>query len=272
MDRFMASTREDLDPRYSPDGRRVAFVSRRTENLEIWVGNRDGSNGIQLTFLRAASGSPSWSPNGRQIAFDSSTELSGSPKAVWLVGADGAHPRRLAVETGDSYNPSWSRDGAWVYFGSRRAGKSQIWKARVSGGGPPERVTGNGGFEGYESFDGKYLYYTKEFTTAGIWRMPVWGGGEERIPELDSVVHHRYWEIAQRGIYFVDSTGSPRLRFFEFATRRVKTLATLPDAALRESQPPAQIVRGLSAMPDGHSFLDVRYGVDRVAIVMAELP
>jgi len=272
MEPFLASTREDLDPRYSPDGQRIAFASRRTENLEIWIASHDGSDATQITFQGAASGSPNWSPNGKQIAFDSSTEPSGLPKAVWLLGADGSHPRRLVIETGDSYNPSWSRDGAWVYFGSRRSGKSQIWKARVSGGGPPQVVTRDGGFEAYETLDGKYLYYTKEYLTAGVWRVPVTGGDEEQIPELDPVVNHRYWEMAERGIYFVDSAGTPRLRFFKFATRQVITLATLPEAPPKGSQAPSQIVRGLSAAPDGRSFLDVRYGSDRVAIVMADLP
>ena len=272
MQPLLASSREDLDPRYSPDGESIAFASRRTESLEIWVANRDGSRTRQITWQGAIAGSPSWSPNGRQIAFDSSTNLSGNPKAVWLVGASGAQPRRLMDEAFDSYNPTWSHDGVWVYFGSTRGGKSQIWKARVSGGGRPEQVTRNGGFEAYETSDGKRLYYTKAHMTAGIWRMPLTDGEEEQVQELSPVLRHRYWEMADTGIYFVDATGSPRLRFFDFATDHVKTVASLPDSPPLRSQAPAQIVRGLAVAPGGREFLNVRFGADRVALVIANLP
>jgi Tol biopolymer transport system component len=272
MEPLLASTREDLDPRYSPDGESIAFASRRTENLEIWVAHRDGSGARQVTWQRASAGSPSWSPNGRQIAFDSSADLSGRPKAIWLVGVGGAQPRRLLDEAWDSYNPSWSRDGVWVYFGSTRGGKSQIWKARFSGGGWPEQVTHDGGFEGYESFDGRDFYYTKGFTTPGVWKMPVGGDAEEEVRGLGPVFHHRYWDVGDRGIYFVDSTESPQLRFFDFATTQVKTVAALPEAPPLNSQAPAQIVRGLSVAPDGREFLNVRFGAERVALVIADLP
>jgi hypothetical protein len=71
--------------------------------------------------------------------------------------------------------------------------------------------------------DIELFYYTKTYTTAGIWRMPLYGGDEEQVGGLNPVLQHRYWEMADLGIYFVDSTGSPQLRFFDFATNQPKS-------------------------------------------------
>jgi Tol biopolymer transport system component len=59
------STRDDLEPQFSPDGRRIAFVSTRSGNSEIWVCNSDGSNAVQLTSFGGLS---SQRHGGRQTA------------------------------------------------------------------------------------------------------------------------------------------------------------------------------------------------------------
>ena len=65
--------------------------------------------------------------------------------------------------------PNWSRDGEWIYFySSHDPGSSQLWKM-PSQGGPPVRVTTNGGVYGIESMDRRFLYYAK-FAEPGIWK------------------------------------------------------------------------------------------------------
>ena len=54
--------------------------------------------------------------------------------------------------------PSWSNDGRWIYFHAES--DDQIWKV-PSQGGKPVPLTRHGGFEGFESMDRKYLYYSK---------------------------------------------------------------------------------------------------------------
>ena len=75
---------------------RLAFVSNRSGNQEIWVSRRDGSQAAQLTSLRAQNtGSPRWSPDGRWIAFDS-CELGNS--AIYVVASGGGVPRVLTAD------------------------------------------------------------------------------------------------------------------------------------------------------------------------------
>ena len=69
---LVTSSRRQLAPSISPDGRRIAFDSDRTGGNEIWVCDADGSNALQLSFFGIQeTGTPRWSPDGKMIAFDS---------------------------------------------------------------------------------------------------------------------------------------------------------------------------------------------------------
>src|SRR5262249_21705522 len=84
---FIASTRHDFSPQLSLDGKRIAFASERSGNMEIWVCNSDGSSPVQLTFFHGPMvTTPRWSPDGRRIAFDSDAK---GEFDIWVVGADG---------------------------------------------------------------------------------------------------------------------------------------------------------------------------------------
>ena len=73
-------------------------------------------------------GSPSWSPDGRSIAFDSFGE--DLQWHIWIIDADGGTPRQLTTQAGDQHVPSWSRDGRWIYYSADR-GRSVRHLARA---------------------------------------------------------------------------------------------------------------------------------------------
>ena len=82
-----------------------------------------------------------------------------------------------------------------------------------------------------ESTDGKFLYYTKGLNDgpsseerAGLWRMSVNGGEESRVAPG---VSEFFWTTARAGIYFVDLTAKPKLRFIDPASGRIATVSTL---------------------------------------------
>jgi len=82
----------DTAPAISPDGKRVAFMSRRDGNWNIYVVNSDGKGLKPLTDDSAEDGLPAWSPDGKVIAFVSNR---GGPWAVWAVPAEGGGTRQL---------------------------------------------------------------------------------------------------------------------------------------------------------------------------------
>jgi Tol biopolymer transport system component len=150
---LIPSTRSEFHPRYSPNGRRIAFevpagVNSGFSGSEgIWVANQDGSNPVQLiSFENAWAGSPRWSPDGQKIAFDCNAAGNWD---IYVINSAGGKPVRLTMNLADDTKPSWSRDGKWVYFSSNRTGTFQIWKIPASGG-KGIQLTKNGGMVAFE--------------------------------------------------------------------------------------------------------------------------
>ena len=106
--KLIASTRRDVQARYSPDGKRIVFESNRSGNEEIWVCNADGSDSVQLTFFGSAwAGAPSWSPDSNRIAFAANAAGGWD---IYIVNSDGGKPRRLTYQGADESWPTVTRE------------------------------------------------------------------------------------------------------------------------------------------------------------------
>jgi Tol biopolymer transport system component len=119
------SSKTERCPRFSPDGKRIAFESNRGGTDEIWVCLKDGSNCQAITSSGGPHiGTPVWSPDGEWIAFDGNVE---GRTAIFVISAQGGKPRYLTVGA----VPRWSADGKWIYYSH-----GQIFKTPQSGGEP----------------------------------------------------------------------------------------------------------------------------------------
>lgn len=212
----------------SPDGRRIVFISDRSGSDEIYICNADGSNLLRLANLGDANapGVPRWSPDGQKIVFDSVIR---GHTAVFVIQANGGPPRPLTDEASDNLNPSWSHDGKWIYFTSNRSGQWQIWKM-PSQGGEVLQLTRQGGFSGFESSDGKSIYYAKTASEPDIWRLHLEDGQEAAISPPLHLNQWTGWALVDKGIFFVrEGPGAhPVLRFLAFRSNRVKDITPLP--------------------------------------------
>ncbi len=112
-------------------GSKIAFVSSRDGNPEIYVMDADGANVTRLTNNRASDGAPTWSPDGTQIAFASSRD---GNRDIYIMNADGSRQVRLTTHEANDGQPSWSPDGSMIAFESNRSGSSQVWRANVDAG------------------------------------------------------------------------------------------------------------------------------------------
>ena len=105
LTRFDASS---YDPVWSPDGGRVAFVSREDGSEDIWVISADGSKALNLTKSKGAEGHPSWGPDGSRIVFWASRS---GRKQIYIMDADGRNVRNLSNSDWDEYDPLWIGSG-----------------------------------------------------------------------------------------------------------------------------------------------------------------
>ena len=216
-----SQTDQGPGPQFSPDGKKLAYMSDRSGTMEIWVSDRDGRNPVQLTAL-GNTGTPRWSPDSQWIAFD-------RRGAVYVVSVAGGAPRLLAPDNASNACPSWSADGKWLYFASARTHQFQVWKTPVDGGDPVQ-VTFRGGHAPLGSQDGRYIYYAKtEYANPEIWQVPAEGGAETQLSALVHPATWASWAVTDRGILFAgpSGTGRPIVSLFDFATHRVAGLGVL---------------------------------------------
>jgi len=226
--RLIASTMPDDSPQFSPDGRRIVFVSQRSGSYELWLADSQGSNLTQLTFLEGPHlGSPRWSPDGRRIAFDCVRQGS---RDLYVVAADGGLPHQLTETPWHEVRPVYSPDGRWIYFGSNRTGRWEIWRMPAGGGEPLQLTRDGAGGEALPSPDGRFLYFQKQ-NDRSLRRIPAAGGPE--VPVLPGPLIPGHWVVLPEGILALRPSDQrpPALELWRFSDREWERVAGLPEGA-----------------------------------------
>jgi Tol biopolymer transport system component len=241
--KFISSTKPEFCPAYSPDGKRIAFVSEQSGAPEVWVWENDGSNSVQLTSFGGPSiYGPQWSSGGESIVFHA---MPGGKTDIYVISANGGAPRRLTSGPGHNKWPYWSRDGKWLYFNRVGGGTNDIWKMPTAGG-EAVQITRNEADVPHESPNGKWLYYEKGYPSpVSVWRMPVAGGEETKV--LDSVISNT-WTVRKEGIYFIaaaDKQGHSSICLHEFATGKIRKIGMIE----------RPVTLGMAVSPDGRTLL-----------------
>lgn len=162
---------DDRSPTWSPDGKKIAFVSNRNQGyLQIWVMDADGRNPIRLTdgFWDER---PDWSPDGKRIAYDvipNPKERALWTRVIFVMDADGMNNKRLTNQDGAS--PSWSPDGSKIAFESSRADRSSEIYVMEANGRNQKRLTYDFGDNRDPTWspDGRYIAYI------GNWDIVSW--------------------------------------------------------------------------------------------------
>ncbi|OLD79744.1 MAG: hypothetical protein AUI33_02400, partial [Ignavibacteria bacterium 13_1_40CM_2_61_4] len=122
----------DWHPAWSPDGAKLAFVSNRDANAQIYVVNADGSGLARLTNNAASDQEPVWSPDGTKIAFASSRD---GRFEIYVMNPDGSGVTRVSSEQAEEFEPSWSPDGARIAFTTVRDGHEEVYVMNADGSG-----------------------------------------------------------------------------------------------------------------------------------------
>lgn len=120
-----------LSPAWSPDGRRVAYVSFERGNSSIYIQDIGSGQRELVASHRGINGAPSFSPDGSKLALTLSR--TGNPE-IYVMDLGSKQLRQLTNHWGIDTEPTWAPDGASIFFTSDRAGKPQIYEVPASGG------------------------------------------------------------------------------------------------------------------------------------------
>ena len=106
----------DDQPKWSPDGTKIAFMSDRDGNFEIYTMNADGSGQTRITNNFAADGFPAWSHDGTKIAFVRGDLRNPSTFEIFVMNANGSNQIQLTNDSVIDGVPSWSPDNQKIVF------------------------------------------------------------------------------------------------------------------------------------------------------------
>ena len=242
-ERLISSTQGDYGARYSPNGRQIAFSSRRSSEAGIWLASADGSD---ITPLR---GSPrggmmvQWSPQASAVFYTARTE---GVWSIWTAQLNrGKAPRRtLPLETQNACG-SWSPDGRWFYFDRRVEGRGGIW--RWPRAGPKMELVRDGGVCPSVSPDNRYLYFGEaRVGPTRLMRAPIEGGAAEAV--APTLLYDTCYRVTERGVYYVpalDAEGNAEIHYLDFETGEKALVHRVGSS----------VFHGLDISPDGRYLL-----------------
>ncbi len=204
----------DARPRWSPDGKTIAFVSNRNGNEDIFTVPAEGGEVKQITFHTAPDILGDWSPDGKQILFYSARETR-APMLYTLNLADG-RLRKLTEDEVTLQSPAFAPDGktiaysrgagTWWRRGYRGSGNAEIYTlALTDPKAIPKRLTefkGNDFWPMYAA-DGKTLYFvTDRDGTFNIWKMSHDGRNAKQVTRHKDPVHYAAIALNRKRIVY----------------------------------------------------------------------
>jgi TolB protein len=149
-----------ISPSWSPDGKKVAYVSFEDRKPVIYVHELATGRRIALSNQKGNNSAPAWAPDGKKLAISLSKD---GNTQIYSINADGTGLQRLTRGSTIDTEPQYSADGRYLYFTSDRGGNPQIYRMNAEGeqAEGSKRITYKQGFVTSPriSPDGKYLTY-----------------------------------------------------------------------------------------------------------------
>ncbi|NOQ37114.1 MAG: Tol-Pal system beta propeller repeat protein TolB [Methylococcaceae bacterium] len=152
---IVSSQEPIMSPAWSPDGKKIAYVSFENHRAAIFIQILATGQRIKIASYRGINGAPAWSPDGRKLALTLSK--GGSPD-IYILNLASKQLTQLTRSAAINTEPTWSPDGQTIVFTSSQSGKPQLYKIS-SNGGNPHRLTMRGDYNANASFspDGSKL-------------------------------------------------------------------------------------------------------------------
>ncbi len=159
---------------------RIAYVTKAANRFNLWVADADGENAQSALASPEPIISPSWAPNGNQLAYVS---FESRKPVVYVHNVSSGQRRLLANFRGSNSAPAWAPDGRTLAVTLTRDGGSQLYTIDANGG-EPRRLTQSSSIDTEPCYspDGRVIYFVSDRGGAPqIYRMPSVGGNPERV-------------------------------------------------------------------------------------------
>ena len=160
---------------------RIAYISKNGSRYSLWVADADGEGAQAALTSNEPIISPSWSPNGGQLAYVS---FESRKPVIYLHDIASGRRRPVATWRGSNSAPAWSPDGSRMLATLTLSGNSQVYEISPNGAGEPKRLSQSGGIDTEAVFtpDGGSIYFVSDRGgSPQIYRMPARGGSAERV-------------------------------------------------------------------------------------------
>ena len=225
---IVQSSTGESHPRFSPDGRSMAFSSQRSGAAEIWLADSDGEHQRQLTHRSFyIAGYPRWSPDAQSVAFHA--RLPNDPQ-IYVVRVGDGSVKQITHNKPGFMGPSWSTDGKILYADALEDGKNRIYSMSASGDQPQFLSEGSAAIEA----PGRKLLIYEKIDQKGIYARSLVGNARKNPERLLVEDYQSPWGgfyPEDDGIYYTGcaSTGLPRaFRFYSFSTGKSVDIAPSP--------------------------------------------
>jgi TolB protein len=222
-----------LSPTWSPDGKRIAYVSFESGNSTIYVQDLGTGSRQVVSNSKGINSAPAFSPDGNRLAL--SLSKGGNPD-IYIMDLGSRATTQVTKHFAIDTEPRWAPDGQTLYFTSDRSGKPQIYQVSPSGG-EPTRVT----------FEGQYNASPSIVNAKGLKLAMVQGSGNVyRIAVLDRATNQSIMvspgsqdeapSFAPNGsmLLFAASEGSRGVLYAVSADGRVRQRLGLAEGDVRE--------------------------------------
>ena len=231
----LSSNEPIISPTWSPDGKKVAYVSFESRKPVIYVHELATGRRTVLSNQKGNNSAPSWSMDGSQLAIALSKD---GNTQIYKINANGTGLQRLTRGYSIDTEPQWSPDGKWIYFTSDRGGSPQIYRMPIEGesAGAAQRVTFKHGFVTSPrlSPDGKNLAYIAR--VSGAYRLHLQDLASGEVVALSDGIRDETPTFAANGRYILYATrsGTKAVLMAVSVDGRNKQILSLPGTDIRE--------------------------------------
>jgi Tol biopolymer transport system component len=211
--RFTSAIRSEMDPKWSPDGTRLAFSTDWQGPPNVYLADLSGGEPrVIVPFDRMQQYAGGWTPDGTRIVYTTRTEKAGGD--LWVVDTTSGERRAILATAFEEWAPTVAPNGSWLAYLSNASGGAEAYLRGFPDGAWQTRISGDGATAVAWRADGRELFYVEP--SGAFMAVPIVpgpsgsarAGTPVRLFQIDPRLF-RSFEVAPDGQRFLVNIASP---------------------------------------------------------------